>query len=72
MPDYKEMYLKMVRATEAAMDCLIAAQRECEEMYIQAEAEKVLPFDPPPRAKRPKTAPETIANRPDPADGAQV
>jgi len=42
MPDYKEMYLKMLRATEAAMNCLIAAQRECEERYIQAEEETVL------------------------------
>lgn len=32
--DYKEMYLKMVRAAEAAMDILIRAQRECEEMYL--------------------------------------
>ena len=38
--DYKEMYLKMVRATEKAMDILIRAQQECEEMYIdQAEEE---------------------------------
>ncbi len=34
MPDYKEMYLKMFRATEAAVNILIAAQRDCEEMYI--------------------------------------
>ncbi len=34
MPDYKEMYLKMMRATEEALDVLIAAQRECEELYI--------------------------------------
>ena len=33
--DYKEMYLKMVRATEKAMDILIQAQRECEEMYAE-------------------------------------
>lgn len=37
MPDYKEMYLKMMRATEKAMDILIEPQRECEEMYIRAE-----------------------------------
>lgn len=34
--DYKEMYLKMVRATEAAMNILIETQRECEEMYTGA------------------------------------
>ena len=43
MPNYKEMYLKMMRASEkairemeAAMAGLIAAQRECEEMYLSA------------------------------------
>ncbi len=35
--DYKEMYLKMVRATEAAMRLLIEAQRECEALYVGAE-----------------------------------
>ena len=34
MPDYKEMYLKLFRAAEEAVDILIAAQRDCEEMYI--------------------------------------
>lgn len=33
MPDYKEMYLKLFRASEQAISTLIAAQRECEEMY---------------------------------------
>jgi len=37
MPDYKEMYLKMVRATEQAINTLIAAQQQCEEMYINAD-----------------------------------
>ena len=44
MADYKEMYLKMVRATEEAINCLIAVQRECEEMYLHGEEEAVLPF----------------------------
>lgn len=34
MSDYKEMYLKLFRANEKAVNLLIAAQRECEEMYI--------------------------------------
>ncbi len=34
MPNYKEMYLKMVRATETALNLLINAQQECEELYI--------------------------------------
>lgn len=32
--DYKEMYLKMVRASEQAIRILVEAQRECEELYI--------------------------------------
>lgn len=36
MPDYKEMYRKMVLASEAAINILIAAQRECEELYIDS------------------------------------
>ena len=35
-PDYKEMYLKMVRASENAINILIEAQKECEEMYMEA------------------------------------
>ena len=36
MPDYKEMYHKMVQASEAAINILIEAQRECEELYINS------------------------------------
>ena len=36
MPDYKEMYLKLFRASEEAVNLLIAAQRECEELYMNA------------------------------------
>ncbi len=45
MPDYKEMYLKMFRASEEAVNFLIRAQQECEELYIsQPEPElKVVP-----------------------------
>ena len=40
MLDYKEMYLKLFRASEQAANILIAAQRECEELYIsQSEPE---------------------------------
>ena len=38
-PDYKEMYLNLFRASEEALDILIAAQRKCEEMYLAAESE---------------------------------
>lgn len=43
MPDYKEMYLTMVRATEKtvtrmeeSLQILIAAQQNCEDMYINS------------------------------------
>jgi hypothetical protein len=36
MPDYKEMYLKLFRATEEAVNLLIDAQQACEELYITA------------------------------------
>ena len=39
MPDYKEMYLIMVRAAEKAQDILIEAQRQCEELYVEADDE---------------------------------
>lgn len=34
MPDYKEMYLNLMRATEDAIRILIQAQEECEELYL--------------------------------------
>ena len=34
MPDYKEMYFTLFRATEQAINTLIEAQRACEELYI--------------------------------------
>ena len=36
MPDYKEMYLRLFRETECAVNILIAAQRSCEELYLSA------------------------------------
>ena len=33
--DYMELYLKMMRASEEAINILVEAQRECEEMYIR-------------------------------------
>ena len=40
MTDYKEMYLTLFRASEEALDILIAAQRKCEEMYLAASGEE--------------------------------
>lgn len=54
MPDYKEMYLKLFRASEEAVNVLIAAQRECEELYVSApEPElKVIPLPEPENEKK--------------------
>lgn len=41
MPDYREMYLKMMRASEEAIRILIKAQQECEEMYLSADDEPI-------------------------------
>ena len=35
MPDYKALYLTMVRETEKAIQILIRAQQDCEEAYLQ-------------------------------------
>lgn len=34
--DYKEMYLVLLRSTEKAINLLIKAQQECEELYLSA------------------------------------
>ena len=36
MPDYKQMYLIMIQASEEAINLLIKAQQECEELYLSA------------------------------------
>ena len=43
--DYKKMYLIMMNAAEKAMNILIAAQKECEEIYINAGEDGVPPTD---------------------------
>ena len=37
MADYKKMYETRVDAAEKAMELLIEAQRQCEELYIETE-----------------------------------
>ena len=37
MTDYKELYLTRFRATERAIDQLIAVQRQCEDLYLAQE-----------------------------------
>lgn len=34
MPNYKELYFKMFHASEQAINILITAQRECEDLYV--------------------------------------
>ena len=46
MPDDKEMYLKMVRASEKAIRILAEAQQECEELYISAPEPELKMLDP--------------------------
>ena len=42
--DYKEMYLKMMRASEQAIRILVEAQRECEELYLsRPESQLIVP-----------------------------
>ena len=37
--DYKELYFRLFRATEAAIRLLIEVQQECEEQYLSAFGE---------------------------------
>ena len=39
VPDYKELYIKMLRASEQAVRILTQAQRECEELYVSEPKE---------------------------------
>lgn len=55
MPDYKEMYLTLFRATEQAANTLIAAQRSCEELYINGQDGEVKLL---PKAEEPSRATE--------------
>ena len=37
LADWKEMYLTLMRDTETAVRILIAAQKKCEELYLETE-----------------------------------
>lgn len=45
MPDYKEMYLHLMRETEKAIGILVKAQQDCEELYLRDDGPvlRVLP-----------------------------
>lgn len=40
MPDYKQMYLKLLDSVEKAINLLISAQNGCEDIYIDADETK--------------------------------
>ena len=46
MVDYKEMCKKMFQAAELSISILIAAQRECEEMYMSSPDPEIKVLDP--------------------------
>ncbi len=52
MPDWKELYLTLMRDTEKAIRILEAAQLKCEELYLQEED----PRAPPPPSDLPRQA----------------
>ncbi len=40
VPNYKELYLKLLRASEEAVKSITQAQRECEEQYINLQEDE--------------------------------
>ena len=42
MPNYQEMYLTLMRATEDATRILIKAQQACEELYLTDEEPRLI------------------------------
>ena len=40
MPDYKELYLQLMRATEKSIRILVEAQQNCEEKILQEEEQE--------------------------------
>ena len=50
MPDYKEMYLHLMRETEKAVRILTQAQQDCEELYLSAPEPELIVLDRNPEA----------------------
>lgn len=46
MANYREMYYKLFRATEKAINTLISAQQECEEMYLSSTDGEIIKLTP--------------------------
>ena len=47
MPDYKEMYLHLMRETEKAIRILVKAQQDCEELYLREDGPALRTLPPP-------------------------
>ena len=45
MPDWKEMYLTLMRDTEKAIRILEESQRMCEELYLRDEPPALIVLD---------------------------
>ncbi len=45
MPDYRELYLALMREVEKSVEILINAQQKCEEMYINSDDPKIQVVD---------------------------
>lgn len=46
MADYKEMYIHLMHETNQAIELLIKAQRDCEDMLLNAPETPFVPLDP--------------------------
>ena len=46
MANYREMYYKLFRATEKAINTLISAQQECEELYLSSTDGEIIKLTP--------------------------
>lgn len=50
MPDYKQLYLTMMRETEKAIRILIHPQQACEELYLKSSEDDQNPLTQPPQS----------------------
>lgn len=46
MPDYKEMYIHLMHETTQAINILVKAQQDCEDMLLNAPETPVVLLDP--------------------------
>ena len=46
MANYREMYYKLFRASEKAINILVSAQQDCEEMYLSSPEGEIISLIP--------------------------